>query len=390
VSVTYGLDKDRKTQLRGSYAMFSSQLGNGASSAVDPVTYRYIYFYAHDSNGNKVFDIGEFSQTDDNVSYWTGFNLNDPKDTVFNKIGSYGVPRTQEMIIGIDHELFKNFALSASYTYRYMNHFNWTPMIGVRSPMYSQAGTYTATNLPDGSTVTVPYYKVDENQVPQRTLDTLGEEYVSRDGYHQAFSGFEVSATKRLADKWMARFGFSTNDHKEYFDNRATSIQDPTATPTNPNVDGGIVINHLTGSGKSNYYQLLPKYQFIANGMYQLPYHIDVGVNWVLRQGFGQPWYRSRVSGSSDALSGSKTVLLNTDLSTNRLPTVSTVDIRVGYQLKVKKMSFNFDFDIFNLMNSGTVLSRQFDYRLTGSTGFNQVLEIMNPRIMRVGLRFGF
>ncbi len=81
VSLTYGLDKNRKTQLRGSYAMFSSQLGNGASSAVNPVTYRYVYFYATDTNGNKVFDVGEFAQTDANVSYWTGFNLSTTRRT---------------------------------------------------------------------------------------------------------------------------------------------------------------------------------------------------------------------------------------------------------------------------------------------------------------------
>jgi len=54
------------------------------------------------------------------------------------------------------------------------------------------------------------------------------------------------------------------------------------------------------------------------------------------------------------------------------------------------RVTTNFDFDVFNLFNSGTVLGRQYDYRLTGATGFNQVLEIMNPRIARVGLRFGF
>jgi len=31
VGITYSLDEARKTQLRGSYALFASQLGNGAS-----------------------------------------------------------------------------------------------------------------------------------------------------------------------------------------------------------------------------------------------------------------------------------------------------------------------------------------------------------------------
>ena len=386
-SMTYALSESRKTQVRASYAMFASQLGNGASSVVDPVSYRYVYFYGVDKNGNKVADVGEFDQTVDNVGWWTGFDITNPKNTVFNKIGDYHVPRTHELIVGFDHELFKNFGVSASFTYRQMVNFNWRPMIGVRSPIYKQAGTFTATGLPDGSSYTAPYYAVDATKVPASTLDTLGTEYVGRDGYHQQFWGIEATATKRLSDKWMARFGFSTNSHTEYFDNRATSIQDPTPGRTSPYVDGGIVVVASGGSGKSGIYQLLPKYQFIGNGLYQAPWGIDLGFNMTMRQGFGQPWNRSRVPGSSDALSGTKTVLLNPDLNNNRLPMVMTFDMRVGKQFKLKRTTWNFDFDVFNLFNSATVLGRQYDYRLTT---FNNVLEIMNPRIARLGLRLGF
>ena len=48
------------------------------------------------------------------------------------------------------------------------------------------------------------------------------------------------------------------------------------------------------------------------------------------------------------------------------------------------------DLDVFNLLNAGTVLGKQYDTRLTGQTGFGQVLEIMNPRIARIGVRFLF
>jgi hypothetical protein len=36
------------------------------------------------------------------------------------------------------------------------------------------------------------------------------------------------------------------------------------------------------------------------------------------------------------------------------------------------------------------VLARQYDVRLTGATGFGQTLEVMNPRIARIGVRFTF
>jgi hypothetical protein len=35
-------------------------------------------------------------------------------------------------------------------------------------------------------------------------------------------------------------------------------------------------------------------------------------------------------------------------------------------------------------------LGRQYDATAPGSTGFNQPLEIMNPRLLRLGVRYRF
>ena len=46
--------------------------------------------------------------------------------------------------------------------------------------------------------------------------------------------------------------------------------------------------------------------------------------------------------------------------------------------------------DMFNVMNSSTTLGRQYDATATGATGFYNTLEIMNPRLIRLGVRFQF
>ena len=46
--------------------------------------------------------------------------------------------------------------------------------------------------------------------------------------------------------------------------------------------------------------------------------------------------------------------------------------------------------DMFNVMNSSTTLGRQYDATATGDTGFYNTLEIMNPRLIRLGVRFQF
>jgi hypothetical protein len=396
LSVSYALDERHKTLLRGSYAMFASQLHNGSTDSGASILavgqYRYIAFDAVDRNGNHIADLDEIDF--DSLSYWNGLDITNPSSLeTINRVGNYGVPKTHEFIVGVDRELMPNFGVSAAFTYRKMVDFNWFPHIGVRAPLYTQVGTFSGTGLPDGSSFSVPYFEIPESAVPENGLSG-GQEFVKRDGYHQRFLGFEASATKRLSNRWMARFGFSTNKHQEFFDDRATAIEDPTPICANtgdcePLVNGGLVVTRSGGSGKSNIFQLLPSYQLIATGMYQARYGIDLGFNYNLRQGFGQPWFQSRVSTPDDYFTTRKNVLL-TNVDGHRLPTVQTFDIRVGKAIKIQRANINVDLDVFNLFNSGTVLGRQFDRRLTGPTGFNQVLEIMNPRIARIGARFNF
>jgi hypothetical protein len=141
-----------------------------------------------------------------------------------------------------------------------------------------------------------------------------------------------------------------------------------------------------TGSGKSGIYQVLPTYQFVATGLYQAPWGINLAANLVNRQGFSKPYYRTQVS-STDPNARLKNVLLVDDVGEQRLPSVTSLDARVGKEFAFNRVRFNVDIDIFNVLNSNTVLGRQYDLRTTTA---DQVLEIMNPRVLRLGLRFNF
>jgi hypothetical protein len=114
-----------------------------------------------------------------------------------------------------------------------------------------------------------------------------------------------------------------------------------------------------------------------------------VGFTLVSRQGYSQPWFRSQVK-TGDCFGTNKSVLLVSGVRENRLPAVTSFDMRLGKLFKFGRVTINVDFDVFNLFNSGTVLQRQYDYRLTGATGFNQTLEILSPRVARFGVRLNF
>ena len=135
---------------------------------------------------------------------------------------------------------------------------------------------------------------------------------------------------------------------------------------------------------------VLPKYQLVANGLYQAPWGINLAANMTMRQGFSQPYNQTDVP-TGDPLGNLKQLLLVDDVAEHRLPTVTSLDVRVGKEFRFGVGSFtprvNFDIDLFNVLNSATVLARQFDQ---GVTTADNVLEIMNPRIIRFGLRVNF
>ena len=384
VGVTYAVNESRKTILRGSYAAFASQLdSNRAALTVSAIPYySYVYYAAVDTNGNRIADVNEFT-TFQGVA---GFDPNNPLGGNPDKIGNYSSPLTHELLFGIEHELVRNFGVAANVTWRRYNGFNWLNYPGVTAADFTQAGVFSGT-APGVGSYNVPYYHVNESALP----DDFGQVFETRSDYYQRYLGLEISATKRMADRWMMRLGFSTNDHREYLKGPGAN-EDPTpvftTTEAYPNVDGGPVMTPSTGSGKSSIYMVLPKYQLIANGAYQAKWGITLAGNYLMRQGFSAPYFiLSDTDGAGDAIAPEKNVLLVSDVGKNRLPTVHTFDARVSKNLTYGRLIVNLDMDIFNLFNSATVLGRDYDL---ASSGFDQVREIVNPRIIRFGVRVGF
>ena len=405
VGVTYAVDETRKTVVRGSYGIFASQLPANQASFVSPVQpYTYVYYSGVDrqANGqpctavlnpgvvgagcNGLLDPSEVNPA--KPDFPNNVDLTHPG--VFNttnKVGNISAPRTQELMGGFDRELMPNFGVSATVTYRYINNLLWNPPNGLTG--YKQSGTFTGTFANVG-TVSIPYYAA------QGAVSGGGFNAQNRPDYHQRYLGFEMSATKRMSNHWMGRFGFATTSWNEYFD-APDAIADPTRSPyassgfanltlAGPLQNGGPVVVRSSGSGKSSIYLLPPKYQLTANGLYEFPWGINAGGNLVFRQGYGEPFYRDRVA-TGDPVTNLKTLLLTNAVDQFRLDPVASFDVRAEKMFKFGTTSLALDFDVFNLFNAATVLGYQYNARVTT---YNTVQEIMQPRIARLGVRFFF
>jgi hypothetical protein len=409
IGLSYALDESRRTLLRASYGAFVSQMPATEGAFLSTVRTRGVYFYGvTDTNGNRIVDESEIAgrtctATSVDCS-WYGFDINNPAQVAepIDSVGDYATPLTHEVQFGMDHELMPNFGISGTFTWRRFINFNWRNN-GLTGSEYVQIGSFDV-NDPAVGSFSAPVYGVPNLSGAVDPTNRAANTYRHREGYSQRYLGFELSATKRLSNRWMARVGFSTNDHREYFDG-LDAIGDPTPQipftsglgsmnlGVGPSKDGGLVMRPTSGSGKSGIYQVLPRYQFILTGLYQAPYGINLAMNMVTRQGFSTPYYwnqiDSRGAGFSrpDANSPLKTVLLVEDVGDERLPSVTSLDARVGKEFAFNRVRFNVDLDVFNVLNSSTVLGRQYNLRVSSA---DDVLEIMNPRVLRVGLRFNF
>jgi hypothetical protein len=380
IGLTYAIDESRKTIGRASYSSFAGQLNAPVAGNISAASFAYAYYFASDDNHDFTIDANELGP------FIAARNIipEDPSRPVNEIDPNYQAPRTHEIAVGIDHELMPNFGVSATYTWRRFVHQLWNvaPPVGATTADYLLDGYIDAT-LPDGTVVHQPYYALGEAATP------LGNGTVTsnREGYHRSFNGLEVSATKRLANRWMGRFGFSWNSETEYFDDPSKSIVDPTPLTSDPLVNGGTVTVPTAGSGKSQIYLTLPKYQFIANGYYQGPWGVNLGANWVLRQGYSQMFFANDVGVNETVYLTKDVLVVGSNVGKYRLPNVSTLDARFEKQLTFGARRLSFDVDVFNLLNRGTVLGRKYDVQ---AKDYNAVTEIMNPRIARFGVRFSF
>src|SRR6185312_6527065 len=156
-----------------------------------------------------------------------------------------------------------------------------------------------------------------------------------------------VEATKRMANRWMGRFGFSTNRDQEFFDNPSVAIQDPTPLVNDPKINGGDIVTSSTGSGKSSLYLVYPRFQFTADGLYQGPWGLNFGANFIARQGYAEP-YEFRTT-TNDPINARKDVLVTQSVDQFRLPTVTLLNARIEKSIKLGRANLLVSLDAFNL-----------------------------------------
>lgn len=398
LGITYTLGADRKTLLRAGYSRYVNQLNSGSVFAVSPGSASYVYYYFTDRNGDK---IAQRSEIDFNYGafFWRGFDPANPTATTQRTrwASDFSAPTTDEFVFGAEHELLTDFSVGANVTWRKLDNFIWT--IGEKtrgagdyysSADYVQAPAVTAT-LPNGQTRQLTYFTLKPGVSPPRffVID-------NRPDYSQEYRGLELTATKRMSNRWMLRGNLTLQDWTQ--DVGPGAIVDPsrvrTAAAGCQTCDGSQVLVQSGGSGNKGSVWIGSKWAYSVTGVYQIPVvETTLGFNLNGRQGYPRP-YTWLVRGAAGE--GTKALLATNDTDELRNENVTTLDLRLARDFRISRVGITVSIDGFNILNSNTILQRDANQlnAAAGSTTLratrDRVIEVLSPRVFRLGARLTF
>lgn len=396
VGLTYAFGKNNRALVRGSYAHYLNQLGSSDVGSSNPF-YRvqYLYYYWDDLNGDRNV---QRSEIDFGSGVYSFSNI-DPNNTSAGyspgRIDyNMKAPNTNEFIGGVQYELTPGFAVSANYTYRKSQDFTWNRFEKTRgagdyytSADYVLAGTRTG-KLPNGESYSVPYYTLKTG-----VATPVYYVFTNRDDYTQTYQDVELTAVKRMADRWMMRANVTLSDWKQHVGPGAVVDPSPLLRNSTNSFDSCSVCDGAavaSGGGIGNNY-INSRWAYSLTGVYQLPWQFNFGAALNGREGYVIPYYvtfRDRKEGTQ------KTLLVSKDFDDNRLPNITNLDLRLAKDIPLTHgTTLNLSIDAFNVLNKHTVLDRntQLDVGADGTNAvYNHISTLMSPRVLRFGARIKF
>ena len=394
---SYALDESRKTVLRASFARYANQLSFGnvaGSTGENPVGTGLLAYGWNDANNDRFVQPNEVELN--NFLY----NVNvDPRNpgavgNTVNKVDRDLVAKHDlELIFGVDREIAGNFAVGAAYTWRKATDWEQRLRIGgacTGLPTKDSCPTLGPQNYTANAPSTVSGLTANTFS-PNAALVAAGgggRLRTNRDGYFTTFNGLELTATKRLSNKWMARAAFSWNNWTENWEDGVVPTVGITAAggspgriETDPLVSGGQLAALSGGSGKASFYTSV-KWQFYGNALVQLPWSLDLSGAIFGKQGGPYPQNLRLAAGRDATLNA----LATPEVDTVRYDDVWNVDLRLAKNVHFGQGALTLSAELFNVLNNDVVLSR---FRTAGPT-LGRIEEIIAPRTFRLGARLSF
>ncbi len=290
-------------------------------------------------------------------------------------------PYLNQFTVSLERELFKDASVSLSYIDR-----SWKNLIGVYDTQavyepYTPPGTdYKAFQLISGNA----HEFVIENIKPGPDRPYYGEK-----GAYRKYQGVEFLFNKRFANKWQLLFSYVYSRTRGTIDNTWAADLGWQAYEGQTKIIVGDPNYWINADGRSTYD---PTHMIKVQATYVLPYGINF--NAAFRGVTGMAWAKRF---RTDVLAQGRVTFLAEPRGSRHYPMENIFDIRLEktfllaqkYRLGVMVDCFNI-FNADTIMNWGTIIDYDWIPGDYPSTSGHELLEIVDPRQFRVGVRLMF
>ena len=269
-------------------------------------------------------------------------------------------PYSNELSVGIEHQLPGAVAVSVAYYHRVIRRDVGSRNMAVPMDSYIPLQVVEKSS---GQSVTV----YNQDPALRGKFDTLWDNVPEMDS---DYNGIELNVRKRLSNRWMVMGGMGYGKNTGDIYNLVTDRGDL----NNPNYTfrRGVLAQDVPLSLK-------------AVALYELPYGISVSGSGQYFSGFPEI---DTVSVGRDTVTLTQVtqVLTVAESGTNRLPSVTLFDLSVRKAFRSGKASIEPVMDLFNLGNVGTITSRATQLGPT----YHRVTGILRARMVKFGVNVNF
>jgi hypothetical protein len=318
----------------------------------------------HDLNDDLVFQTGEL-----------GALLSRSGGSFTDMDPDLRQPHTDELSVGVDHELVPGLRLSASFTYRQERDLYAEQDVGVPASAYRlmTVADIGRDGLPDtGDEGSIGIWDQDRATLGQNRFLISNSDALNRN-----YRGLEITATKRFSNRWQMVAGYTLSRAVA----NALAVESPN--------------DLVNGYGVTEFDR---PHMFKLTGSYLLPRDVTISGNFRAQSGAAQ----ARTA-TYRLTQGNVTVNVE-PRGAARLDPMTTVDARISKAFSIgAERTIELLVDAYNLMNASTAWTVR---TLTGRVNVQQGGEptgalinqqqflsptaILAPRVFRLGILYKF
>ena len=430
IGATYTFGDNNQFLVRGSYRKYYDEISITEASTTNAAGRSYIIGYAQDYDGNGQYgtdELGFALDANGNVIPYFGNEATQDPYGPFNPVGidpndpgaatsrnridpNLAPPEVDEFILGGEWQIVPGFSLAATYTKRDRKNLQWSLTQLGNGRVLSQTdfqldATLTGTNPESGAQWEVPFYVLtDEADVLSRQFG--GTYFTNRSDYTQKFEGLELTATKRLSNRWLMRAYVALQDWT--LDVGPNGITNPTPNATRSNVDGAQVAIASGGSGdKGDVFPGTARWTSSINGLYQLPWDMAISGVFFAREGYLAPVFVTSTNFQTNAGRSANQNFSIGPLDDLRYDDLINLNLKLSKVFKMGSTKVDLAVEVFNVFNQDTVLQVDRNYGSHSDTGaavqnfdnsgtgqafptYRRVDEYLSPRVARFSATINF